>query len=325
MVLGGTTFRTLLKEYLKRKEETVIRHFAQLIDQAKQKKGIIVGVPAPEDASSAKTVIFAQKEGIADFVLAGDREKITGLLHQHGGNPDDFNIIHCQSAEDAAAEIVKLANEQKVHVILKGYLPTASLMKPVLDKDTGLRTGNLLSDILFVENPASNYEGFLGMTDGGLNILPDLQQKKQLVENAVQAFHQLGYERPRVGIMTAVETVKKAMPATIDADALTRMNRDGEIQGCDVYGPLALDIAVSPEAAKHKGISDPVAGMVQIMVVPNIESGNLLGKAFTYYLNIPVGHVIMGAKIPILIPSRNESDRDKINSVALGVIIAKNP
>lgn len=294
-----------------------------MIAHAKQKKGVIVGVPAPEDVSSAKTVIYAQNEGIADFVLTGNREKITTLLQENGGNPADFDIIDCRSSDEAAAEIVKLARENKVHVILKGYLPTASLMKPILDKEKGLRTGNLLSDILFVENPASNYEGFLGMTDGGLNILPDLGQKKQLVENAVLAFHQLGYERPRVGIMTAVETVKEAMPATVDAQALTKKNRDGEIEGCDVYGPLALDIAVSPEAAKHKGVTDPVAGMVQIMVVPNIESGNLLGKAFTYYLGIPVGHVVMGARIPILIPSRNESDRDKINSVALGVIIAK--
>jgi phosphate butyryltransferase len=301
----------------------VICNFSQLIEQAKKKKAIVVGVPAPEDTSSAKTVISARRQGIADLILAGNSEKIAALIRENGGDAGDFEIIHCESADEAAACIVKLANQNKVHVILKGYLPTASLMKPILDKEKGLRTGNLLSDILVVENPAPGTGGFLGMTDGGLNILPDLGQKKQLIENAVQVFHQLGYETPRVGIMAAVESVKEAMPATVDARALTRMNETGEISGCQVYGPLALDIAVSAEAAAHKGVNHPVAGRVQVMVVPNIESGNLLGKAFTYYLKIPVAHVVMGAKIPILIPSRNDSDRDKINSVALGVIIAK--
>jgi phosphate butyryltransferase len=304
----------------------VICDFNRLIEEAKTRKGIVVGVPAPEDTSSIKTVIKARKEDIAHFVLAGNREKISALLKENGGNPGDFEIIACNTVDEAASVIVELANAGKVHVILKGFLPTAALMKPILDKETGLRMipPRLLSDILVVENPADNYTGLLGMTDGGLNILPDLDQKKQMIENAVRVFHRLGYERPKVGIMTAVETVKESMPATVDARQLMRMNETGEIDGCDVYGPLALDIAVSPEAAKHKKIHHPVAGNVQVMLVPNIEAGNLLGKAFTYYLNIPVAHVVMGARIPILIPSRNENDVDKIHSVALGVIVAKN-
>ncbi|MCP5104569.1 MAG: bifunctional enoyl-CoA hydratase/phosphate acetyltransferase [bacterium] len=300
----------------------MIRNLEQLMGAAKEKKGIVVGVPSPGDLSSIKTIIKAKNDNIADFILTGNREKITALLEENGGRVGDYEIIACPSVEESAAKIVELANQGKVQVILKGFLPTASLMKPILDKEKGLRTGNLFSDILVVENPASNYEGLLGMTDGGLNILPNLEQKKQIVENAVKVFHKLGYEKPKVGIMAAVETVKEAMPATVDARALTEMNEKGEITGCEVYGPLALDIAVSPGAARHKGINNPVAGMAQVLVVPNIESGNLLGKAYTYYLGITVAHVVMGAKIPILIPSRNESDVDKIHSVALGVIIA---
>lgn len=300
----------------------MIRNFQQLIDEAEKRDGIVVGVPSPEDSSSIKTVIRAKKENIADFILSGDKEKITALLEENGGRVGDYEIIHTATVEESAAAIVELANRDRVQVILKGFLPTASLMKPILDKEKGLRTGNLFSDILVVENPADNYHGLLGMTDGGLNILPDLNQKKQIIENAVKVFHKLGYEKPNVGIMTAVETVKDSMPATLDARALTEMNERGEIGGCVVYGPLALDIAVSPEAAEHKGIEHPVAGMAQILVVPNIESGNLLGKAFTYYLHLTVAHVVMGARIPILIPSRNESDIDKIHSVALGVICA---
>lgn len=300
----------------------MIRTFDELKTAAKAKQGIVVGVPSPEDESSIKTIINAKNEHIADFILAGNKNDIVKLLEQYGANPSEFEIHHANSEEESAEIIVALANCGKIHVILKGFLATASLMKPALDKEKGLRTGNLLSDILVVENPSSNYQGLLGMTDGGLNILPDLNQKKQIVENAVRVFHKLGYNCPKVGIMTAVEKPKDGMPSSVDAKRLTEMNERGEITGCQVYGPLALDIAVSPDAAKHKEIHHPVAGMVEIMVVPNIESGNLLGKAFTYYLNIPVAHVVMGAKIPILIPSRNESDRDKIHSVALGVLIA---
>lgn len=300
----------------------MIRNFAQLIDEAKKKKGVVVGVPSPEDSSSIKTVINAKKENIADFILAGNKEKITRLLLENGGRVGDYEIIPTSSEEESAAKIVELAKKGDVQVILKGFLPTAALMKPILDKETGLRTGNLFSDIMVVENPADNFEGLLGITDGGLNILPDLNQKKQIVENAVKVYHKLGYENPKVGIMAAVETVKDSMPATLDAKALTEMNENGEITGCRVYGPLALDIAVSPAAAQKKGIDNPVAGMAEIFVVPSIESGNLLAKTYTYYMHATVAHVVMGATIPILIPSRNESDVDKLHSTALGVICA---
>jgi phosphate butyryltransferase len=300
----------------------MIKNFKELLEEARKKKGVVVGCPSPEDLNSIKTIIKAKSKEIADFILYGNKDKISDLIKENGGNLADYEIINTSSVEESAIEIVKLANQGKVQVILKGNLPTAALMKPILNKEKGLRTGNLLSDILMVENPANNYDGLLGMTDGGIVILPDLNQKKQLIENSIKVFHKLGYDKPKVGIMAAVETVKDSMIATVDARELTEMNQKGEIQDCEVYGPLALDIAVSQKAAKHKGIDNPVAGNVQIMVVPNIESGNLLGKAFTYYLKIPVGHVVMGARIPILIPSRNESDIDKLNSVALGVIVA---
>lgn len=300
----------------------MIRTFDELLKTAGEKEGIVIGVPAPEDESSIKTIIKAKNNKIADFILTGNKENIESLITQHEGNPGDYQIIAAASEDEAAQKIVELANQGKVHVLLKGFLPTASLMKPILDKEKGLRTGNLISDILVLENPGENYHGLLGMTDGGLNILPDLAQKKQMIENAVAVFHKLGYETPKVGVMAAVEKVKDAMPATVDAQKLTAMNKNGDIAGCTVYGPLALDIAVSPKSAQHKGVHHPVAGMVEIMVMPNIESGNILGKAFTYYMNKTVAHVVMGAKIPILIPSRSESDTDKIHSVALGVLIA---
>lgn len=302
----------------------MITDFKTLLEEAKKKKNVIVGVPAAEDLTSIKTVISAKEKEVADFILCGDKNKIEELIEGNGGNISDYQIVDAKTEQEAAEIIVDLANKGRVNVILKGFLATASLMKPILDKEKGLRTGNLLSDILIVENPSNNYKGLLGMSDGGLNILPDLKQKKEMIENAVKVFHKLGYEEPNVGIMTAVEKVKESMPATVDAKALTEMNERGEIDGCKVYGPLALDIAVSKKAAAHKGIENPVAGNVNIMIVPNVEAGNLLGKSFTYFLKIPVAHVVMGAKIPVLIPSRNESENDKLFSVALGVIIADN-
>jgi len=298
----------------------MIRNFKELVRAAKLKKGVTAGVPCPEDDSTILSLIEAKREGLADFILCGGKVKITELLKQYGGRESDFEIHDCASPEAAVARIVELGRQEKLQLILKGFLSTATLMKPILDKEKGLRGANLLSDILVVENPGA--EELLGLSDGGLNILPDLAQKKQIVENAVAVFHSLGYAEPRVGIMAAIETVKDSMPATIDARALTEMNQRGQIAGCRVYGPLALDIAVSQQAAEHKGIRNEVAGRVQIMIVPSIEAGNLLGKAFTYYLKQTVAHVVMGARLPVLIPSRNESDDDKFHSLALGVLSA---
>lgn len=299
----------------------MIRNFSDLRTAAASRPEVVVGVPSPEDDNSIRTILLCHQEGIGKFVLSGRKDVIVSLITQNGGNPEDFSIIPAASTMEAAAVVVALARERKVDVILKGFLSTAELMAPVLHRETGLRTGRLLSDILVVENPRpSGNPGLLGMTDGGLNILPGLEEKKQIVENAAAVFHCLGIPEPRIGIMAASEKVKDAMPATRHARELTEMNRKGEIRGCRVYGPLALDIAVSRDAAEHKGITDPVAGNVEVMVVPSVEAGNLLGKAFTYYLQIPVAHVIMGARLPILIPSRNETETDKINSVALGIV-----
>lgn len=304
----------------------MIRDFKQLLQAARERRGVTAGVPCPEDDSTMLSVIEARRQGLADFILCGDPARIREFLSRHGGRAADYEIIDAPGPEAAVAKVVELGRQGRLQLILKGFLPTAALMKPVLDKEKGLRGENLLSDILVVENPSLPPGAggeLLGLSDGGLNILPDLAQKRQIVENAVAVFHNLGYAEPRVGIMAAIETVKDSMPATLDARELTAMNGRGEIKGCRVYGPLALDIAVSPEAAAHKGIQSEVAGRVQIMVMPSIEAGNLLGKAFTYYLKLTVAHVVMGARLPVLIPSRNESDTDKLHSLALGVLSAR--
>ncbi len=280
-----------------------------------------VAIPMAEDETSLKTAVFALERGLAESVLIGNGEKIKEILNRMGQSPQDFEIIGAQTPEEASFKAVSLAREGKVDIILKGYMHTHVLLKAILDSKNGLRTGRLLSDVLIAENPALDYKGIVGMSDGGINILPNLEQKKQIIENAVKVFHLLGYSKPKVALLAAVEVVNEAMPATVEAAELTRMNREGEIKDCVVHGPLALDLAVSREAAKKKKIKSEVAGEADILIVPNIEAGNILGKAFTYYAHAKVGHVIIGAKIPILIPSRNESENDKLNSIAMSIIV----
>jgi len=299
----------------------MIKSFSELLNEAKRAQRQTVGVVAAEDEHSILTVKKCRELELANFILFGRKDNLLQLLKKYSCPLNGIEIENCNDVEESAEKAVKMANQGVIKVILKGNLPTAALMKPILDKENGLRQGGLLSDVLVVENPAKNYQGLLGMSDGGLNILPTIDQKKEIILNAVAVFHKLGYKKPKVGILAAIETVKESMPATVDAARLTEMNRNGELGECLVYGPLALDIAVSPEAARHKGVENEVAGMAEILIVPNIEAGNILGKVFTYYLNIPVAHTVMGAKIPILIPSRNETEKDKIYSVALGVIV----
>lgn len=304
----------------------MIRNFSQLLEAAKGRKGVTAGVPCPEDDSTVLSVVAARRQGLADFILCGDKARTAELIRSHGGDAGDFEILDTPGPEAAVARVVELGRQGRLQLVLKGFLPTAALMKPILDKEKGLRGANLLSDLLVVENPAlpaGDAGELLGLSDGGLNILPDLAQKRQIIENAVAVFHNLGYAEPRVGVMAAIESVKDNMPATLDARELTAMNERGEIAGCRVYGPLALDIAVSRQAAEHKGVLNEVAGRAQVLIMPSIEAGNLLGKAFTYYLKLTVAHVVMGARLPVLIPSRNESETDKLHSLALGVLSAR--
>jgi phosphate butyryltransferase len=194
------------------------------------------------------------------------------------------------------------------------------LLRAVLAKDSGLRTGRLLSDVMLYEDTLSGSKRLVGVTDGGLNVAPTIEQKKQILLNALDVMRALGVSRPKIAVMSATEIVTESLPSTMDARTLTEMGLLGAFGDADVYGPLALDNALLESAAREKGITSPVAGHADCMVVPNIESGNLLGKAVKYLGGSQCAHVVVGAKVPILIPSRVESVDDKINSVALGVL-----
>jgi len=254
-------------------------------------------------------------------VLIGNEEKIRAAAQELG-----LSRLAAEAefvdAENAAQTAVTMARSDRVDVLLKGHLRTDELLRAALDKQAGVRTGRLLSDVMLYEDSLAGETRLVGITDGGLNVLPDLGQKKQIVQNAIEVMQCLGLRRPKIAIMSATEAVSESVPSSVDAKRLTEMGEAGEFGEAEVFGPLALDCALLEAAAIAKGIRHPVAGHSDCMVVPNIEAGNLLGKSVKYLGGSQCAHVVVGAKVPILIPSRVESVDDKVNSLALGVIFA---
>jgi phosphate butyryltransferase len=294
----------------------------QIVELARAHKGKRIVVPSAETESALGAAIEARKSGLAQSVLIGDVEKLKKMLAEAGEDISHYEIIAETSDTEAARKAVALVRAGEAHVILKGKLKTGDLLRAVLHREEGLRTGSLLSDVLVSENPMSVVPKILCLTDGGMNVAPDFAAKRAIVENAVRVLNRIGFAKPKVAILCALEEPSDGMPHTIEARKLQELCENGEIKNCEICGPLALDNAIWPEAARIKGISHPVAGQADLLVVPTIETGNALGKAFTYFAKKPVGHVIEGAKAPILIPSRAESSQDKLISIALGILCA---
>jgi phosphate butyryltransferase len=301
----------------------VIQNFIDLRRRAQELGPKRVAVVMADDDVALSAVIKAVVLKIATPILIGEVELIRAkLFHlEEGALLRHAIYISAANAEAAAATAVSLCRNGEADILLKGHLRTDQLLRAVLDKQHGLRTGQLLSDVLLYEDTLSGARRLVGVTDGGINVQPTLAQKKQIIANAVLVMHALGIIRPRMAVMSATDVVTDAVPSTVEAKGLTEMASRGEFGECEVFGPLALDNALLESAAQAKGITSPVAGHADVMVAPNIEAGNILGKAVKYFAGSPCAHVIAGAKVPVLIPSRVESADDKLNSVALGVIV----
>lgn len=295
-----------------------IRSFAELRRAAQECEPKRLAVVAADDDVVLTAAAEALRLGLAKPILFGDADAIIKKLAELGLEVDGLIV---PSADPARAAVAAIRNGD-ADILLKGHLRTDELLRAVLDKDKGLRTGRLLSDVLLYEDMLSGRRRLVGITDGGLNVAPDLEQKKQIVANAVRVMRLIGIERPKIAVMSASEAVSPGMPSTVDAQALARAGDMGEFGNADVFGPLALDNALLATAAAAKGIRHPVAGAADCMVVPTVEAGNLLGKAAKYYLGSQCAHVVVGARAPILIPSRVESIEDKVNAIALGILDA---
>lgn len=298
-----------------------IRSTQELVERARARGPVRVVVPAAESETALSAVLEAARQGLALPVLVGDGKETARLVAELGGDPAAVEIHHAPDDAAAARRAVALVRAGEARVILKGRLHTADLVRAVLDREAGLRTGRLLSDVLVSEHPLA--PRLVGVSDGGVNVAPSLAQKKAILENAVRVFRRLGIERPKVAILCAVETVEASQPQTQDARALAEMAERGEIEGCDVVGPIALDGALAVQAAQAKKMTSPVAGRADILLVQTIEVGNVLGKSFTWLAQKPVAHVIEGAAAPVLIPSRAEAAADKLCSIALGILAAQ--
>ncbi len=277
---------------------------------------------AAESKSALGAAVLARRRGLAEVILVGDRDALAARLRELGEDPASWDLRSASDDADAARRAVALVRGGEASILMKGRLSTSELLRAVLDRADGLRTGQLLSDVLVAEHPLANPPRLIGVTDGGINVAPTLAQKRAIIENAAALFRRLGHVRPRVACLCASAMVSEAMPHTVDAAALASLNATGQLTGCLVSPPLALDSALSPEAAELKGIDHPVAGRADLLLVPDIETGNALGKAFTWLARARVAHVVVGARAPVLIPSRVEGAEDKLLSIALGVMAA---
>ncbi|MGG0455692.1 phosphate butyryltransferase [Bacillus mycoides] len=292
-----------------------------LIDQAAGQPKKTVAVAVAEDHEVIEAVARAIKLQLAQFRLYGNQEKIIGMLQEHGlQTSEHIEVIAAGSSAEAAELSVKSVSNGEADVLMKGNIPTANILKAVLNKEWGLRKGSVLSHVAAFEVP--NYDRLIFVTDAAMNIAPDVTQKAAIIQNTVEVAQAIGIDLPKVAPIAAVEVVNPAMQATIDAAMLTQMNRRGQIKNCVVDGPLALDNAVSQIAAEHKGIVSDVAGKADILLVPTIEAGNVLYKSLVYFANAKVGAMIAGAKAPIVLTSRADSAETKVYSLALAVATA---
>ncbi|MDF2548428.1 MAG: phosphate butyryltransferase [Anaerosolibacter sp.] len=301
----------------------MIKNFQELIQAAKNQKTMRLAVAAAQDEEVLVAVCNASELGIVEPILVGDVEKINEIAQDHHLNIGDYQIIDKKDLDEAARSAVELVSSGKADFVMKGILDTSILLKAVLDKEIGLRTDSQLSHVMVYG--MKNYHKLLFLTDGGMNIAPGLEEKVKITKNAVQVAKAMGIETVKVACLAAKEKVDPKMQATVDADALKKMSEAGDFgQGVIVDGPLAFDLAISKEAAEIKKFKSAVAGDADILLVPVIEVGNGIGKALTYFADADSAGIIMGAKAPVVLVSRADTHEAKLNSIALGSVIAAN-
>jgi phosphate butyryltransferase len=299
----------------------MLRTFDEVLHKAKDygPKKMAVASAGAEDV--LKAVEAARKEGLTDSILVGDKKEIIQIAEKMGINPANYEIIDKPDKTETARCAVELVRNKKASILMKGMMGTARLLQAVLDKEIGLRTNRLLSHVYTLE--IKNYNRLLTITDGAMSISPDLKQKAQIIQNAIYYAHSMGIKKPKVAVVAALELVNPDMPATIDAACLAKMSERGQIVGGIVDGPLAFDNAISKEAAEHKGIESPVSGEVDIVLVPNIESGNIFAKGLVYLAKAVPAGLLLGAKVPVVLVSRSDSAQSKLYSIALGVLMSE--
>jgi phosphate butyryltransferase len=298
----------------------VIRNFVELVEMAKGKGSRRVAVVAPHEPLTLLAVREAQKEGLARPVLVGDSAAIARIAEANGLELNGMTVVNEPHPKLAARQAVELVKNGLADLVMNGLAQPRYLFEAALDREKGLRTGRLLTNLAAFEIPG--FDRLLLVSDIGLVVSPTLEQRAAITQNAIEVAHQLGVAEPKVAILAATETVNPKIPLSLDAANLSKMSQRGQIRGGIVDGPLALDIAISPHAAQVKGVGGKVAGQADILIVPDIEAGNLLAKTITYFAKGAMASVVVGGQCPLAMPSRADPPEAKLVSLALGVLLA---
>lgn len=298
-----------------------LKNFDQVVEQAQhlEKKGT-VAVAAAADAHVIESVLEGKEKGVAEPILVGDAEKIREILRSMDLNPSDFNVVNTAQGMNDAETAVELIKEGSANFLMKGMLETTDLLRPVVKKENGLRTGRTMSHLSF--NKFDAYHKVIVNTDGGMTPYPTLDQKKEIIINASETLHKLGYDLPKLAVLCCKETYDPKMPETVDAAALKQACLDGELGQCFVEGPISYDIAMSKEIAATKHFDCPYVGDFDVLVQPNIHSGNIMGKCWTVSCHSTMAGIVVGCRIPIVLTSRGSSAEEKFLSLALASVVA---
>ena len=292
---------------------------SRIIEKASGRRGGTIAVAAAHDREALRAACAARDAEIADAILVGNGAQIEALLREDGRNPADFEIIDAADDAVCAAKAVECAAQGRATLLMKGLLGTAALKRAVVDKEHGLRTGRLLSHVMLYEPPAHK---ILALTDGGMNTFPDLAKKAEILENAARTLKALGYSSINAACICGAEVVDPKIQSMVDARALTEMKDRWKKYSMNVYGPVGLDLAVSPEACAHKHYSAAGAGDADILLVPTYEVGNGIGKTLSLFGGAKNAGIVVGAKVPVVLVSRADSAGAKLASIALGVLAA---
>jgi len=297
----------------------MLQHISDLYVKARSHPPKRLVLAAAHDENALEAVVNANNQGIVSAILVGDKAKIDALAQKLGIDLGGFRIIDEADNDKAAAIAVKLVKEKEADILMKGNLGTSNLLKAVLNKEYGLRTGELISHLALFEVPT--YHKVIGLCDAAMNIAPDFNGKVSIIKSATAYLRQLGITLPKVAVLSAVETVNPDMKSTMDASALAKMADRGQIKNCIIDGPLSFDNAVSKKSAEYKGVVSAVAGDADLLIADDIDAANALYKAFIYFAGAKCAAVILGASAPIVLTSRADSEETKLNSIAMAAAV----
>ncbi len=296
--------------------------FADLIARVNDCGMKTVSVAVAQDSAVLEAVVAAKERKIANAILVGDEKKIREIADSLKMDLSGFEIINVEDMTEAAHTAVNLVHEGRADMYMKGLIDTKGFLKSVLDKEVGLRTGKPLSHVCVFE--VEGIDRLLFLTDVAFIPYPTLEDKVHIINNTLEITKACGIENPKIAPLAAVEVINPKMPATVEAGELTRLNKEGEITGCIVDGPLSLDLAIDPEAAKHKGATDrAIQGDADILLFPDIHAGNLVYTCLVHTAKVVNGNILTGTKAPVILTSRSDDFETKVNSIALGAVVAE--